>query len=99
MMHDRNRRVGKMSALWVKASPCSETECGRTPGWSAGQDPAKAPPDRRRSGHVPAHGTQPANDITREAGVSKGTSVYFSSKEDLFVAFIANTIATRCSLN
>ncbi|MBV2144315.1 TetR/AcrR family transcriptional regulator [Falsochrobactrum sp. TDYN1] len=67
----------------------SAVDCGRTR-LAAGQDPAKR--------HQILDGAQriflrmgfdaaSMNDITREAGVSKGTIyVYFNSKDDLFVA-------------
>ena len=89
-MHDRNRHDEKGADRPGdgKASS-SDAECGRTR-LGAGQDPA----NRRqilegaqivflRMGFDAAS----MNDITREAGVSKGTIyVYFNSKEDLFVA-------------
>ncbi|MFQ0815625.1 TetR family transcriptional regulator [Brucella anthropi] len=90
MMHDDDRHDGKSvsQAGDGKASGC-ETECGRTR-LAAGQDPAKrrqilegAQDVFLRMGFDAAS----MNDITREAGVSKGTIyVYFNSKEDLFVA-------------
>nr|WP_247881992.1 TetR/AcrR family transcriptional regulator [Brucella intermedia] len=90
MMHDRNRHDGKdVGMMGQSKSSCSETECGRTR-LGAGQDPAKrrqilegAQDVFLRMGFDAAS----MNDITREAGVSKGTIyVYFNSKEDLFVA-------------
>ncbi len=90
MMHDRNRHDGKdVGIMGQSKSSCSETECGRTR-LGAGQDPAKrrqilegAQDVFLRMGFDAAS----MNDITREAGVSKGTIyVYFNSKEDLFVA-------------
>lgn len=90
MMHDRNRHDGKdVGMMGQSKSTCSETECGRTR-LGAGQDPAKrrqilegAQDVFLRMGFDAAS----MNDITREAGVSKGTIyVYFNSKEDLFVA-------------
>lgn len=76
----------KIAAL---AACAPETECGRTR-LAAGQDPVKrrqilegAQSVFLRMGFDAAS----MNDITREAGVSKGTIyVYFNSKEDLFVA-------------
>lgn len=90
MMHDRNRHDEK-DVGWPGDGKSSggETECGRTR-LGAGQDPAKrrqilegAQDVFLRMGFDAAS----MNDITREAGVSKGTIyVYFNSKEDLFVA-------------
>ncbi|WP_183656761.1 TetR/AcrR family transcriptional regulator [Brucella daejeonensis] len=77
-------------AFGAKPTICGhDTECGRTR-LGAGQDPAKrrqilegAQDVFLRMGFDAAS----MNDITREAGVSKGTIyVYFNSKEDLFVA-------------
>ncbi|KAA3517684.1 TetR/AcrR family transcriptional regulator [Agrobacterium vitis] len=62
--------------------------------FAAGEDPAKR--DQILDGAKRAfmkHGFDAAsmNDVTREAGVSKGTIyVYFQSKEDLFAALINN---------
>jgi len=90
MMHDRNRHDEKgVGRPGDRKSSCSDTECGRTR-LGAGQDPAKrrqilegAQDVFLRMGFDAAS----MNDITREAGVSKGTIyVYFNSKEDLFVA-------------
>ncbi|MEJ5021349.1 TetR/AcrR family transcriptional regulator [Ochrobactrum vermis] len=90
MMHGRNRHDEKgLDRPGEGKSSCSETECGRTR-LGAGQDPAKrrqilegAQDVFLRMGFDAAS----MNDITREAGVSKGTIyVYFNSKEDLFVA-------------
>ncbi|MFK0641986.1 MULTISPECIES: TetR/AcrR family transcriptional regulator [unclassified Ochrobactrum] len=96
-MDDRNRH-DESAIGWPdgdrssgdKATICGQdTECGRTR-LGAGQDPAKrrqilegAQSVFLRMGFDAAS----MNDITREAGVSKGTIyVYFNSKEDLFVA-------------
>lgn len=90
MMHDRSRHDEKsVSRPDDGKSSGSETDCGRTR-LGAGQDPAKrrqilegAQDVFLRMGFDAAS----MNDITREAGVSKGTIyVYFNSKEDLFVA-------------
>src|SRR5690606_32383907 len=70
-------------------SSCAETECGRTR-LGAGQDPAKRRQILEGAQNVflrMGFDAASMNDITREAGVSKGTIyVYFNSKEDLFVA-------------
>ncbi|BCH58301.1 TetR/AcrR family transcriptional regulator [Agrobacterium vitis] len=69
----------------------AQTASGR---FAAGEDPAKR--DQILDGAKRAfmkHGFDAAsmNDVTREAGVSKGTIyVYFQSKEDLFAALINN---------
>jgi AcrR family transcriptional regulator len=67
----------------------SDAECARArPG--AGQDPAKRRQILEGAQNVflrMGFDAASMNDITREAGVSKGTIyVYFNSKEDLFVA-------------
>lgn len=73
----------------LSASCLPETECGRTR-LAAGQDPAKRSQILEGAQSVflrMGFDAASMNDITREAGVSKGTIyVYFNSKEDLFVA-------------
>lgn len=67
----------------------SDAECGRAR-LGAGQDPAKRQQILEGAQDVflrMGFDAASMNDITREAGVSKGTIyVYFNSKEDLFVA-------------
>ncbi len=82
--------AGSLSDLAELSVACPpDSDCGRTR-LAAGQDPAKrrqilegAQSVFLRMGFDAAS----MNDITREAGVSKGTIyVYFNSKEELFVA-------------
>ena len=90
MMHGRKRHDAKsVSGPGDGKSSCSEAECVRTrPG--AGQDPAKRRQILEGAQNVflrMGFDAASMNDITREAGVSKGTIyVYFNSKEDLFVS-------------
>lgn len=88
--HDRNRHDEKdVGRPGDGKSSCTETECGRTR-LGAGQDPAKRRQILEGAQNVflrMGFDAASMNDITREAGVSKGTIyVYFNSKEDLFVA-------------
>src|SRR6478735_3824763 len=60
--------------------------------WAAGEDPAKRKQildGARRAFMKYGFDAASMNDITREAGVSKGTLyVYFANKEELFAAMI-----------
>ena len=93
-MHEKNRHEdGDVSLAFKKGSVMpgcgSEIECGRAR-LAAGQDPAKRSQILEGAQNVflrMGFDAASMNDITREAGVSKGTIyVYFNSKEDLFVA-------------
>jgi AcrR family transcriptional regulator len=60
--------------------------------WAAGEDPAKRQQIIEGARHVfmkMGFDAASMNDVTREAGVSKGTLyVYFANKEDLFTAMM-----------
>jgi len=91
---NRECRIEQTAAM-VSESTTVETgsgldaECGRAR-LGAGQDPAKRQQILEGAQNVflrMGFDAASMNDITREAGVSKGTIyVYFNSKEDLFVA-------------
>jgi AcrR family transcriptional regulator len=74
----------------------SDTTLGELPSgggrWAAGEDPAKRKQildGARRVFMKLGFDAASMNDVTREAGVSKGTLyVYFASKEELFAAMI-----------
>src|SRR6478752_1730640 len=74
----------------------SDTRVDDTPStggrWAAGEDPAKRKQildGARRAFMKYGFDAASMNDITREAGVSKGTLyVYFANKEELFAAMI-----------
>jgi AcrR family transcriptional regulator len=74
----------------------SDTSVGELPSsggrWAAGEDPAKRKQildGARRVFMKLGFDAASMNDVTREAGVSKGTLyVYFASKEELFAAMI-----------
>lgn len=85
-----SEKLPKSEKLKAGSFACApETECGRTR-LGAGQDPAKRSQILEGAQSVflrMGFDAASMNDITREAGVSKGTIyVYFNSKEDLFVA-------------
>ncbi|WP_374831631.1 TetR/AcrR family transcriptional regulator [Daeguia caeni] len=73
----------------MAADDCLSPDCARTRP-AAGQDPVKRQQILEGAKKVflrMGFDAASMNDITREAGVSKGTIyVYFNSKEDLFVA-------------
>ncbi|PRD42689.1 TetR family transcriptional regulator [Phyllobacterium phragmitis] len=73
-----------------KAEECGEVACLRPQRLGAGQDPAKRKQileGARRVFMRMGFDAASVNDITREAGVSKGTIyVYFNGKEELFEA-------------
>ncbi|WP_417852061.1 TetR/AcrR family transcriptional regulator [Blastochloris viridis] len=81
-----------MSEAAAERSSADGGECGRRGRPAAGTDPAKRRQILMGADRVfSAMGFDAAsmNDITREAGVSKGTLyVYFATKEDLFSALI-----------
>jgi len=86
----KSEKLPKSEKLKAGSFACApETECGRTR-LGAGQDPAKRSQILEGAQSVflrMGFDAASMNDITREAGVSKGTIyVYFNSKEDLFVA-------------
>ena len=78
----------------IDADPCGtrEEECIRRGRPAAGQDPVKRKQiieGARRVFINMGFDAASMNDITREAGVSKGTIyVYFANKEELFEALI-----------
>lgn len=89
-----DHRLEENASMVSKSTPvrndgCSDADCGRTR-LGAGQDPAKRQQILEGAQSVflrMGFDAASMNDITREAGVSKGTIyVYFNSKEDLFVA-------------
>jgi AcrR family transcriptional regulator len=79
---------GTLEAL----KPAQDEEPGRRGRIAAGQDPAKREQilaGARRVFTTMGFDAASMNDITREAGVSKGTIyVYFDDKEDLFQALV-----------
>ncbi|MBA8822212.1 TetR family transcriptional regulator [Ochrobactrum sp. P6BS-III] len=86
----KSEKLAKSEKFKASSLACApETECGRTR-LGAGQDPAKRSQILEGAQSVflrMGFDAASMNDITREAGVSKGTIyVYFNSKEDLFVA-------------
>ncbi|MBC8719118.1 TetR/AcrR family transcriptional regulator [Ochrobactrum sp. Marseille-Q0166] len=89
-----DQRIEKNASMVSESTPVqtesgADLECGRTR-LGAGQDPAKRQQILEGAQNVflrMGFDATSMNDITREAGVSKGTIyVYFNSKEDLFVA-------------
>ncbi|WP_236016198.1 TetR/AcrR family transcriptional regulator [Brucella endophytica] len=84
---------GRSKAGDVRTEKCGdrgEAACPRQPRLGAGQDPAKRRQileGARRVFMQMGFDAASMNDITREAGVSKGTIyVYFANKEELFEA-------------
>lgn len=87
------KATGESKTGGILAEKCEErgeATCPRQPRLGAGQDPAKRKQileGARRVFLRMGFDAASVNDITREAGVSKGTIyVYFAGKEDLFEA-------------
>src|SRR6478752_9710840 len=75
-----------------KLKIAEETQTAASGRWPAGEDPAKRQQILEGAKRVfmkMGFDAASMNDVTREAGVSKGTLyVYFANKEELFTAMI-----------